>query len=199
MSSKPKVTAVACSILKREIEYMRSTGIFSFEVEYIDSSLHMSPMSLSDKMKETVDRLLSSGARVLLIYGDCHPFMIDITAQAPVVRTKACSCVELLLGKTEYKKLMKEDAFVLLPEWVVRRRQILMNIPGYKKTDSQNLTKGFHKKLVFLDTGIYPVSQEDIQECSDIFGLSCETKTISLDVFRDTIYRALNELIHESN
>jgi hypothetical protein len=61
---------------------------------------------------------------LVLVYGDCCPQMYELSQLSLVCRVNAINCAQMLVGKARYRQLMAQEAFMLLPEWSRRWREI---------------------------------------------------------------------------
>jgi hypothetical protein len=191
VKKKRKCIAIACGVLQRELEWLATAGVIDFPIRSLDSALHMRPELLQERMAGLLERERGENVRVLLIYGDCHPFMEDWAEGGDVVRVRAVNCADMLLGKQRYKSLVKNGAFILLPEWTGRWRDILEEFPGLGPDSAAELIHGQHSSLVYLDTGIYPVPYDELAECSEFVRLPFEVERVSLEHLTSLIMEAL--------
>jgi hypothetical protein len=191
MDEKRKPMAIACGVLKKELDTLASKGVIDFPIHFLNSNLHMHPQRLRQRMAGLLERERRADMRILLIYGDCHPFMEDWTAARDVVRVRAVNCAEMLLGKQGYKTLVKKGAFLLLPEWTGRWRQVLEAFPGLDRDSAAELVHGQHTNLVYLDTGIIPVPYVQLAACSEFLGLPFTIEGVSLEHLTSLIMEAM--------
>ncbi|OVE81214.1 hypothetical protein BVY04_03830 [bacterium M21] len=184
---------IVCSVLQREVAYLEQQQSFSIEFMYLDSMLHMYPDKLETRQDQLVREQLALGKRVLLVYGDCHPTIIQLGQQANVVRTKGVNCCELLLGKEEFRRYLKLGAFFLIPEWAVRWRTVFGKELGLNREVARAMMGDLHTRLLYLDTGLVEVPRKELDEMSDYCGLPWESVQIDLSVLRQKIEAALEE------
>ena len=154
--------------------------------------LHMKPAKLGQEMGRILDA--KPNDKFLVLYGDCHPHMHEMQSMENVSRVTGINCCEILLGKEVYKKLQKEQAFVFLPEWTLRWKEVFAHELGLDSREvAQAFIREYRKRLVYVDTGVMPVPDETLQEISDFFGMPVETIQISLDIFLLGIHNALQK------
>lgn len=184
---------IACGVFKRELEALAGKGLIDLEVQTLESMLHMDPL----KLEKVLGQLLSQHPekKYILIYGDCQPRMNELESRSGVSRTRGVNCCEILLGKNAYRKLQHEKAFVFLPEWAVRWREIFARELGFAKPENACcFLKEYLEKLVFIDTGVVPVSEELLHEIRDYFDMPLEIIKISLDNLKGAIEQAVLKL-----
>ena len=185
------IVAIACSVLRLELQALREQGLINFPIRFLDSRLHMDPEELHAQMARSIQEERRRGCRVLLIYGDCHAHMVDLAADRYVVRVGAINCGEMLLGKQRYKALLKSGAFLLSPEWTCRWRDILLRFPGLDSDSAGEMIREIHSRFVYLNTLTCPVPQEALKQCGDFFLLPYEIEEVSLDLLLAVIQEAL--------
>jgi len=185
------IVAIACSVLRLELETLREQGLINFPIRFLDSRLHMDPEELHAQMARSIQEERRRGCRVLLIYGDCHAHMVDLAADRCVVRVGAINCGEMLLGKQRYKALLKSGAFLLSPEWTCRWRDVLLRFPGLDSDSAGEMIREMHSRFVYLNTLTCPVPHEALKQCADFFLLPYEIEEVSLDLLLAVIQEAL--------
>ncbi len=186
-------TVLCCSVLRREMEEVLKRDYPDARPVFLDSMLHMHPERLHRVMEEALAGL--SGHAGLLVYGDCHPYMKDLEKRPLLWRTDGINCADLLLGRELYKRYQKEGAFLFLPEWTKRWREIFQQELGF--TDS-SLARDFmqenRKNLIYLDTGLLPVPERTLREIAEHFEMPVRVLRVSLDQLRSTVRSAVKQL-----
>lgn len=181
MKCGDQTVLIACSVLQAEIDSLCRSRWPSLRVRYLSSMLHMYPQNLDDQLQAAVAAEMVSGLKIVLVYGDCCPAMADLAESSGIARTKGGNCCELLLGREEYRRLEHVGVFFLLPEWARRWREIFRIELGLTHDNARGLMRDMHTRLMYLDTGILPVPEEDLAACSEYVGLPYEIASISLD------------------
>lgn len=188
----PSLRCVACSIFQPEIEALQAAGRLDLPVAYLHSMLHMVPDRLETRLQQTLDecRQHTPGCRVVLTYGDCCSHMADFEAVAGTCRTAGINCCEILLGREAYRRLRREGAFFLMPEWALTWRQVFIGQLGLMGPCARAFMQEMHTRLVYLDTGIQPVPHETLAEASEFLGLPVEVLPVSLDHLQASLEQA---------
>ncbi|HOD39355.1 MAG TPA: DUF1638 domain-containing protein [Candidatus Wallbacteria bacterium] len=189
-----KITLIACSIFKKEIETLQKEDKIKIPAVYLDSMQHMFPERLNENLKKAVAEQTSHGRKSVLIYGECHAFMDAYIANPCAVRVGGMNCIEIFLGRDSYRALRNEGAFFLIPEWAVRWKDIFQKELGLNERNAKDFMKEMHTKIVYLDTGVSAANGKIISEISEYTGLAVEIKKISLDVFLKTLEDAVKRL-----
>lgn len=191
------VEIIACSIFKYELEKMDQMLDITIPISFYDSYLHLFPDELSNVLTEQVENRLKKDQKVLLICGDCHPFMKEMSERKNVNKLPGCNCVEILIGRELRRKLTREGAFFLLPEWTVRWKEIFKELLELPPEHIKSLLHEQHKKFIYLDTGVLSVPYKEIEECAAFFNLPYDIMKISIDFFINNLQIEINNLIAE--
>lgn len=187
-----KILIIACSIFKRELEHLKETGLLDSEVLYLNSMLHMHPEKLGKLLEQTLTK--HKDRKIILLYGDCHSHMMD-TETEHIKKVNGINCCEIFLGSKRYFKLRKQGAFILLPEWLERWREVFQDELGFKDEQiAQRFMNDFHKNLVYIDTGITEVPLEKIDEISSFTGLKCRIESCSGKNLLNEILKTVKKL-----
>lgn len=192
--SARKTTCIACSTFEKELTALQTDGDLDLQFQFVDSALHMDPERLNQRLEEITDQEEADGNRVVLAYGDCHAHMIDLENRPNVTRTKGISCYEIVLGGDTFRKYRDEGAFFLMPEWTSRWRELFTSGLGLTDDNAPGFMGEMHDKLVYLDTGLVPVPEAELQAFSDFCRLPHEVVKVSLEPLLHSIRSALGDL-----
>ncbi len=187
------LVVLCCSVLRRELEVVLQHGCPQADLIFIDSMLHMHPQKLYQTMEAILSRKANSAC--LIVYGDCHAYMQQIERQPQRVRTHGANCAELLLGQEAYKKYRNAKAFLFLPEWTRRWREVFQQELGFS---DPSLAKEFMQEnrnsLVYLDTGVASVPRQELQEITAFFEMPVSIVTIPLVHLQRSVESAMERL-----
>jgi len=189
------VVIIACSIFRFELENLKEQGKINVPVIYLNSMLHLYPDKLQPLLDEKIKEY--TNFKIILLYGDCHARMIDYEKHPNILRSQGINCCDIFLGKTKYRELRKEGAFILLPEWVERWKEAFVDYMGFKNSKvSRIFMNEMHKKIVYIDTGFKPVPHAMLDEISDFFGLPVELYKSSLNELESVVSSMLSQYQH---
>lgn len=133
--------------------------------------------------------------KIVLLFGDCHARMVDYEKSKNIFRAPGINCCDIFLGSGKYRKLRRDGAFVLLPEWAHRWKEAFIDYMGFKTAKSSSLfMNDMHKKLVYIDTGLLKINQPLLDEISQYLGLPLEIYQSSVD----ELEKVVNSLIQKS-
>jgi len=177
----PSTIWLSCGVLQAELEQLHRDGRIRGELRFLDSMLHMNPERLQAALEAEVAKHVSEGSRVVLVYGDCCNRMTDLIRRFGVSRVNAVNCAQMLAGRRRYRELMKNQAFMLLPEWAPRWKEIMQGELGLSPEVARDLMRENRRELVYLDTAVAPAPREAIEECASYTGLPLRVEKVSLD------------------
>lgn len=189
-----KLVCVACSIFRDELEVLLKAGGFDLAMRYVDSRLHVYPEELKEELDRIVEEERARHRKVLLLFGDCHAHMLDYSTGPGIVRVEGVNCCEVFLGAAEYKRMRREGAFFLLPEWTARWREVLPAAIGLNDEDTREMMGELHTKLVYVDTGQQEIPHETLAEVTEYAGLPYEVLSIGLDHLNAALQAAIERL-----
>ncbi len=192
---------ICCSVLRREIETFLSEDYPEAEQVFLDSMLHMRPEMLHHVIDEAI--AARPDRHCLLVYGDCHAHMKEMGRRSDCARTDAINCGDLLLGRDLYRTYRSEKAFLFLPEWTERWREVFQKELGFSDPSlAREFMQESQRRLVYLDTRLIPVPAKTLQEIADFFSMPMEIVSVSLDKLRQAVRSAVQHLeakaAHES-
>ncbi len=197
--TSPGTVCIACTVFRTALEMLREQGEFDLPVRYLDSLLHMRPKELARRLETRIERERDRGKQILLLYGDCDPYMIDRVRKLGVCRPEGANCFELLLGRNRFRKLRRERAFFVLPDWAHRWQEVVRAGIGDQRESVRCVMIDLHSKLVYLDLGSIPVPEEEMQAFSDYVELPWEVVSVSIESLRVAIATAQEELSQDAS
>lgn len=188
------VTVICCSILRQEIEAVLRPAYPNIRIMFTDSMLHMHPEQLYRVMLETLAGLTDRPC--LLVYGDCHAYMRELENRPNCRRTPAINCCDLLLGREKYTRFQKERAFLFLPEWTRRWREVFQQELGFAhQSVAKEFMQEYRHRLIYVDTGLIPVPEKIIAEISEFFEMPVSIVEVTLDHLRTTLAMLLKQIV----
>ena len=190
----PPVVCIACSIFQREIQHLIQVKAWDVPCRFLGSMLHLEPARLEERLEVSLEGAHREGRRIVLAYGDCCPRMEDLGGGEAVSRTQGINCCEILLGREAYRAMRKEVAFFLLPEWAVHWKRVFKDSLGLEGINARTFMQEMHTRLVYLDTGLVPVPQAELDEIAAYSGLPLEILPTSLDHLQASLKAAITRV-----
>jgi hypothetical protein len=172
---------LSCGVVRAEMEALRSRGAIDGEFLFMDSMLHMDPPRLEAELSALLEKNKKVAPSIVLVYGDCAARMLDLVRNYNVGRVAVINCAQLLVGRERYRQLMREEAFLILPEWARRWEEIMKNELGLNEIVAPGLMGENRRVLVYLDTGLVPVPASHLIAFSSYTGLPWRVDAVPLD------------------
>ncbi len=170
---------IVCGVLQNEVEHLLQSGLIQGKVSALDSILHMRPELLEEELIKVFSGC--ENRKKVLVYGDCCPGMVDLIEEFKVDRVDAINCAQMLLGKDVYRRHMRQESFLLLPEWTQRWETIFKEELGMETSEQAQMVLGDTRKiLVYLNTGLCGVPVQQLEECSEYTGLPWQSEDVDL-------------------
>lgn len=183
-----KIAIVCCSVMKHEVAAILAQDFPDIEAVFLDSMLHMHPKLLEQTLESKLREL---ACPALVIYGDCSPAMHSLEDRFVCARTTGVNCCELLLGHERYLADRNGQAFLLLPEWTKRWKEVFQKELGFKDMElARSFMHEYRTSIKYIDTGFVPVPEDTLREISDFFDMP-----ISIEKTDD---KSLRAIIHEA-
>jgi len=184
---------LSCGVVRAEMEELHRRGLINGEILFLDSMLHMDPPQLETRLSEMLEQTNEAVGCLVLVYGDCSARMLDLVRRFRVGRVAVINCAQLLVGRDRYRQLMREGAFLVLPEWALRWEQIMKGELGLTRAVAHELMGENRAVLVYLDTGLVPVPERQLAEFSSYAGLPWRVDRVTLDTMLSSLLSAQAE------
>ncbi len=172
---------LSCGVIRAEMEELHRRDLIDGKLLFLDSMLHMDPPRLEKTLTTALEQNSGQEDCLVLVYGDCSAHMLDLARRFRVGRVQVINCAQLLLGRSRYRELMHEEAFLVLPEWARRWEHIIKSELGLTKVVAHGLIGENRGVLIYLDTGLLPVPEQQMAAFSAYTGLPWRVETVALD------------------
>ncbi len=171
----------SCGVVRAEMEDLHRRGLIEGELIFLDSMLHMDPPRLEATLTAALEQDHGRTGCLVLVFGDCSARMLDLVRRFRIGRVDVINCAQLLVGRDRYRQLMREEAFLVLPEWARRWEHIMKSELGLTREVAHGLMGENRGVLVYLDTGLTPVPEQELVRFSAYSGLPWRVDAVSLD------------------
>ena len=177
------VLFISCGIFKEEIEYLTREKKFPHRVIFLDAALHVNFDRLKASLVDALEKNRAEGAAIKVLYGHCHPEIMDLLKRYGAEKLRAGNCLEAFVGHEVIVRLNKEaTSFFLSAGWVNNWEKMFE--AGKKDFDFDFRSMFEHyKRILVFDTGVIPLDEEKVQRFSAFTGLPVERMSITLDHF----------------
>ena len=181
------VIFISCGIFKEEIEYLSREHKFPHRVIFLDAALHVNFDRLRASLVDALEKNRAEGAVIKVLYGHCHPDILDILDRYGAKKLAAGNCLEAFVGRDEVARLNNEAvSFFLSAGWVNNWEQMFDAGKKDIHIDFKSMFEHYKRILVF-DTGVIPIDEMKVHKFSEFTGLPVERRVITLDHFLELI------------
>ena len=185
--AKQAVIFISCGIFKEELEYLLREKGLDWKILYLEAALHVNFDRLQTALVEALEQNHKEGAELKVLYGHCHPQIIEILDRYDAKKIDAGNCLEAMVGPAEIRRLNQEaKAFFLSVGWVNNWEKMFALGKKDFSFDFKTMFDGYERIIVF-DTGIIPIDEEKVERFSKFTKLPVERKPITLDYFLNLI------------
>lgn len=179
---------VACPIFHRELESVLAELELTPRIHYMRYTIHNNPLVMEEQLREGVDKAMLGSEKVRLLVGrhckgirDMSEVVDDCGGRIPQAR----NCIDMLIGDELAKKLQKNRTSLMTPAWIRMINQSIAE--GQWSITDARLNLGWYNKILILDTGVDPLSDEQIMEFYDLTQVEIDILPVTLDHFKSLL------------
>lgn len=188
-SIKHKATClIACPIFSKELESVLRELNLSPQVNYMHYTIHNSPLKMDEELQNGVDQALQSGGDIRFLVGrhcrgkrNVEEVVEDCHGKIPQGR----NCIDMLIGRELTNELQKNRTSIMTPAWIRMINQSIRE--GHWSETDARLNLGWYNKILILDTGVEPLSDELIMEFYDLTQVEIEILPVDLEHFKNLL------------
>ncbi len=182
---------IACGIFKTELEAVL-TEKAGLVVNWIDAALHAVPDKMEEELNSVITGLQGTNNDIRFLFGNgCHPDICSIAGKCGVDLFAEKNCIHAFLGVAQTKELEKSRTMIISPGWLEAWQGINEGL-GWDEVDVR-INMGRYDRILILDPGIAPISDESIIEFYDLVQVPVEIMEITLDNFRSFVSKTIGE------
>lgn len=160
------------------------------EIIWLESGLDNNLEMLEAKLDEVISANSGAGTDLRLLFGRaCLPHMVEFAQARGVTTLAAKNCISAMIGDERKLDLEKDKTMVVTPAWV---RQMWLDpngvksILGWTETDFR-INLGRYDRILILDTGLNPLTEDEILEAFDLIQVPLDFQPCDLDHFRENL------------
>lgn len=176
-----RIVFISCAIFKAELEYLVREKALDVDILFLDASLHVNFDRLQARLIRALEESKGSASAIKVIYGNCHPEILQIVDRYGAQKIKAVNCIEAMVGADETRQLNREaKSFFLTVGWVSNWENIFHAGTADFNFDFRSMF-GDYKRIVLFDAGIIPIDESKVEQFSKFTKLPVVRRSISLD------------------
>lgn len=183
---------IACGIFKHELESVLAAenGI---AVHWLDAALHADAQRMKAALDNAIEVHRSHSAepvRFLFGYG-CHPDICEVAGGCGGRIPQVKNCIQAIIGPQRTRQLEADRTMVITPGWITAWPDIMEGL-GWDDVDVR-INIGRYDRIVLIDSGVTPVSDEAILAFYDLVQVPIEIEPVDLEYFRNLVDQILND------
>lgn len=185
---------IACPIFRDELESVLAELNLSPRIDYMHYSIHNNPHKMEEQLQEGVGRAVKNGDRVRFLVGKhCKGKrnIADVVEDCGGKIPHARNCIDMLIGDELAKELQKNRTSLMTPAWIRMINQSIRD--GQWSVTDARLNLGWYNRIIILDTGVEPLSDEQIMEFYDLTQVEIDILPVDLTHFRALLQKLLKE------
>jgi diguanylate cyclase (GGDEF)-like protein/PAS domain S-box-containing protein len=188
----PRLGLITCTSFDREVQAIQSSPDFANVI----FRTHPASCDLAESswagLDEAVEACRKDGCAVGLAGGYCLNKPVRTLGLDAICRLhQESQCFEWVAGKSVLDRLLQDGALPVLPGWLRDwEAHMAARWPDGPKA-AQAFFRDASRKVVLLDTGVYPGIDRELKAFGRFLRLSCDTQLVGLDHFRLALSRAI--------
>ena len=191
-AEKEGTSLIACPIFRKELESVLAELNLSPRINYMHYTIHNNPLKMEEQLQEGVDKASRAGGEVRFLVGKHCKGKRDITEVVDDCGGKipqARNCIDMLIGDELAKSLQKNRTSLMTPAWIRMINQSIQD--GQWSITDARLNLGWYNKILILDTGVDPLSDEQIMEFYDLTQVEIDILPVHLKHFKGLLQELL--------
>lgn len=183
---------IACGIFRHELESVLPAGN-KIAIHWLDAALHADAARMKAALDHAVaDHQARSTDRIRFLLGNgCHPDIDKVAKGCGSCIPPVKNCIQAIIGPQRTKELEADRTMVITPGWITAWPDIMKGL-GWDEVDVR-INLGRYDRIVLLDTGVAPFSDETILAFYDLVQVPVEIEPADLTYFKNLLEQILEE------
>ena len=179
---------IACRVFEDEFRAVMPEDA-DLEITWISAGLHADPDALHLELERALSKRGEQEMDIRIIFGTgCDPEIHRLALRYGATTAGVKNCIEAFCGDRQ-KELEANRTMVMTPGWI-RAWPEIMEAQGWDEVDVR-MNMGRYDRILLLDAGINPMSDEELIEFFDLVQIPVEVETLDLGLFRENLIKAL--------
>lgn len=189
-----KQVLIACKIFEEEITTLlsRKDKDAQPQVIWLDAALHLDLKLLEKELRAAIDSAGSQAQdQVKVFFGrGCLPHMDELLREKGLPLCPTNNCISAFVGEDKVRELEQGNTILMTPSWIRYWPGNSRRLAGWDEVDFRT-GLGRYDRILVIDPGINPLSDEEILEFFDLVQVPIEVIDIDLGHFQATLERVL--------
>lgn len=183
---------IACGIFRHELESVLPAEN-DIAVHWLDAALHAD----AERMRAALDHEIGvhqahCADHIRFLFGNgCHPDIGNVVADCGSCLPPVKNCIQAIIGPKKTRQLEADRTMVITPGWITAWPDIMKGL-GWGEVDVR-INLGRYDRIVLIDAGVTPVSDEAILAFFDLVQVPVEIESADLAYFKKLVDQILND------
>jgi len=200
MSAEQPCGVLCCNLLTEEVQRSlsrlgrRGTPIVSTAAScHVASSKEELPASVLENLWRRSTRAIAvcMNCRLVPTGTRVSDGRVGAIQDGQLIRLRVETQGELFLGADATERALSEGAFILLPGWVRKWKQMVVDSWGFDETTARLFFRDSMNRFLFVDTGCHKGWEADLEELTQFAGLPCEIRHVGTSHLESLLGREL--------
>jgi diguanylate cyclase (GGDEF)-like protein/PAS domain S-box-containing protein len=183
---------IVCSNLEREVRALSSLPEFK-DIDFMTLNVDCDLVEARwQGLTGSVEAFRKQGHPVCLVGSFCLTQAASELGPGEVCPTaKKSQCAEWLVDKDVLDRFLQDQALLVLPGWLKNWERHVDRMWALDRKKAQTFFRESAKKVVLIDTGVYPKVENDLREFGKFLRFPGETYFAGLGHFKMSLVEAL--------
>lgn len=187
------ISLIVCSNLEREVRALSGLPEFR-DINFLPLQVECDQIEARwEGLAETLRSQGTDGRPVLLVGSYCltqATSQTDFVKNLPIAQRSQCS--EWIADKDVLDRFLQREALILLPGWLRNWKHHIGKFWPADHKQAQAFFRESAKRIVLLDTGVYPKVENDLRDFARFLRLPYEVYFAGLGHFRTSVVQTLH-------
>lgn len=184
---------ISCPIFAKELAAVLAELSLDPAVHLMNYQVHLSSRDMEQELARSIQAPRDGGAAIALLVGQECQAQQPISHIAENCRGKVPAernCIDIFLGQERARVLQKNRTTIMTPGWIEMFKQSIAE--GFWTVEDARINLGWYDKILLLDTGIEPLSEELILEFFELTQVPIEILPVNLEHFKMVVRQLLS-------
>jgi len=181
------LTLIGCAIFQEETEKLLAGLDSPPSVIWLPVGLHDNLETMEETLERALIEARSDGPRGLLYGYGCMPDMRAFAAARGIALLSARNCLAALTGEDKLRELEKDHTLVASLGWIRKMWLGRAGTAGGWQVEDYRQNFGRYDRVLVLDPGLTPLTDEEIITCYDLIQVPLELHPFDLGLFHQVL------------
>lgn len=179
---------ISCPVFAKELAAVLPELSLGPALHLMNYKVHLSSRDMEHELARSIQAAQDDGGAISLLVGQ------ECQAQQPMshIAESCCgalpseqNCIDIFLGQERARALEENRTTIMTPGWIEMFNKSIAE--GFWTVEDARINLGWYDKILLLDTGIEPLSDEMILEFFELTQVPIEILPVSLEHFKKVV------------